>query len=119
MGADAKQSGSSGTESSCQGQYMTLERKYLGLTLLSALEDPVDVYRCPAALKDIGVTVLGGCCRKFLQGAFKEDFIDGHSSEAIVAMFCSRHLLDLLIRHRWHVHTATGAWNAMMAVWCC
>lgn len=85
MGADAKQSGSSGSEA----------------MLLSALEVSVDMGRCPAALRRMGAAALGIWCHLFLQGPFNEDFKDGHISEDIVAMI------------------ATGAWNAMMAVWCC
>lgn len=84
MGAIAKQSGSSGA----------------GGILLSALDDSVDIDRCPATLRNVDATACGGCCRRCLQGTFKEDFTDGHSSEVIEAMF------------------ATGCWNAMMVVWC-
>lgn len=71
----------------------------MGLTLLSALEDSVDMGRCPAALRRVGATALGDWCHRFLQGAFIEDFIDGHIFEGIVAMICSRHLSDMLMKH--------------------
>lgn len=40
-------------------------------------------------------TTGGDCSCRVLQGAFKEDFIDGHSSEVIEAMLCSKRLLDI------------------------
>lgn len=73
-------------------------RQYLGLTLLSALDDSVDIDRCPATLRNVDATACGGCCRRCLQGTFKEDFTDGHSSEVIEAMFYPRHLLEKPIK---------------------
>lgn len=99
MGADAKQSGSSGSEAICWGQFKIKKRKLLGLTLLSALEVSVDMGRCPAALRRMGAAALGIWCHLFLQGAFNDDFKDGHISEDIAAMICSRHLLEMLNRH--------------------
>ena len=96
MGANAKQSGSSGTAAIYKGQYETKKRIYLGLTLLPPLEDPIDMDRCPAALRDVDATALGDCCCRKVQEVFNDDFIDGHSSEVIVATLCSRHLSDMV-----------------------
>ena len=57
-----------------------------------------DVVPCAARLGGKDATAGGDCSRKFLQGAFSEDFIDGHNSEAIEVMLCSRRLLDIIIR---------------------
>ena len=96
MGADAKHSGSSGIDATCQGQYMAKKTQVFELTLLFAIGGSVDVGRCPARGADAAAG--GDCSRGFFQGTFNEDFIDGQSSEVIEAMLCSRRLVDLLIR---------------------
>lgn len=69
----------------------------MGLTLLFAMGGLVGVVACAARLEATDTTTSGDCNPRFLQGAFSEDFIDGHNSEAIEVMLCSRRLLNVII----------------------
>lgn len=61
----------------------------MGLTLLFAMGGLIGIVPCAGRLGATDATTSSDCSPRFLQGAFSEDFIDGHNSEAIKVMLCS------------------------------